>query len=474
MLQSFADSYGISPEVFEKTGAFDPILSVDTRLFIDPRLVLKTTTPELENSSNTILEHFRKVILVVKNIKGKNDIFWKKANQMLTFPEVEGLCIGYATSGSSGRGMGKELRENLLDNVRAITAVGIENPELFEIVGIFQDKIGPDRISDMIAKIIIEDLILFTQRVCCDCGIPMQSMTYSKGIQQEDLPINRLTNKPIILVPKEILRDLPVAEDYGDVVTIMESNEHLRDEFNAIIGTSLASATLADKKRALRQTFVSHPEVLKDLLKAYINSNPKFYDFQNDPAGEVIWYRVSRDLPLNVPLALDLPSEHTIDDVEKIVLKICEHFKNLIENNQLAKLIYDEKNIPKHESASQLLFFGIADAYCTANQLDLSPECDAGRGPVDFKVSSGLKGKVLVEIKLTSNQQLQHGFEIQLPTYMKAEKSDRGVYLVIDNGGYSKARIDKFNDLVKKTLPPCPKVIRVDGSIKDSASKAKE
>lgn len=472
MLQSFADFYGISPEIFEKTGAFDPILTVDTRLFIDPRLVLKTTTPEFENSSATIFDHFASVMRVVKHIERKGDVFWKQADKMLTFPEVDGLCIGYASSGSSGSGMGKELRENLLDNIRRITAAGIDDPVLFELVGIFQDKIGPDRISDMVAKIIIKDLIAFTQRVCSDCGIIMESMTYSKGLEQEDLPVNPTNGKPIILVPKEVLRDLPVAEDYGDVATIMELNEHLRDELNAMIGTSLSAATLADKKRALRETFVSHPEVLVDLLRAYIKSDPEFYDFRNDPAGEVIWYRASRDVVSSAPLDLVLPAKPTIDDVEKVVRQICEHFKRLVEDNQLARLLYDEKGVRKHESASQLLFFGIAEAYCTANRLDLSPESDAGRGPVDFKISSGFEGKVLVEIKLTSNNQLLHGFEVQLPIYMKAENSIRGIYFVIDNGGYSKARMDRFSEAVKKAPRPCPAVVMVDGSIRLSASKA--
>ena len=301
----------------------------------------------------------------------------------------------------------------------------------------------------------------------------MQSIVYSKGLAQEDLPINPSNGKPIILVPKEVLRDLPVAEDYGDIATIMELNEHLRDELNAMIGTSLSAATLADKKRALRETFVSHPEVLADLLKAYLKSNPEFYDFRNDPAGEVIWYRASRDVVSSSPLKLGLPTNPTIDDVEKVALQICEHFKHLVEDNQLARLLYDDKGIRKHESASQLLFFGIADAYCTANKLDLSPESDAGRGPVDFKVSSGFDGKVLVEIKLTSNQQLLHGFEIQLPVYMKAENSIRGIYFVIDNGGYSKARMDRFKDAIHRAPRPCPTVVMVDGSIRLSASKAK-
>jgi hypothetical protein len=474
MLQSFADYYGISPEVYATTGAFDPILGIDTQLFIDPRLVLKTSVPEFEESHQKIAEHFANVMRVVKRIEKKSDPFWKTADSMLTFPEVKGLCIGYAAAGSNGSGMGKELRENLLENVIKIVRAGVDDPVLFELVGIFQDKIGPDRISDMIAKLILPDLISFTQRVCSDCGIPMESCTISKKLQQEDLPINPLDGSPIILVPNEVLRDLPVASDYGDVAVIAEQNQVLRDELNAIVGSSLSHATLSDKKQALRNTFVAHPKILQDLLKAYLTSDPEFYDFKGDPAGEVVWYRASREVVEQSPLKLTLPNKPTLDDVEKVVLEICDHFRKLVEDNQLARLLYDKKGQRKHESAAQLLFFGVASAYCTANGLDLSPESDAGRGPVDFKVSNGLVGKVLVEIKLTSNNQLSHGFETQLPIYMKAEGAQRGIYFVIDNGGYSAARMDKFKALVSDTKPPCPRVIMIDGTLRESASKAKE
>ncbi|MBV5349816.1 hypothetical protein JZU71_01250, partial [bacterium] len=84
-------------------------------------------------------------------------MFWKAADNMLTFPEVKGLCIGYAAEGSRGSGMGAELRYELLTNIRKIVLAGVDDPVLFELVGVFQDKVGPDRISDMIAKIIIAD-----------------------------------------------------------------------------------------------------------------------------------------------------------------------------------------------------------------------------------------------------------------------------------------------------------------------------
>lgn len=471
-MQSLADYHKLTPQVFAATGAFDPVLTIDTRLFIDPRLLRKTTTPELASSYAKVEEYFQNVMRIVKKISAEKDVFWKAADNLLTFPEVKGLCIGYAAEGSSGSGMGAELRYDLLTNIRKIVIAGVDDPALFELVGIFQDKVGPDRISDMIAKIVITDLIAFTQRACSDLGIPMESRAFSKKMLQEDLPVNPETNEPIILVPKEILSNLPEATCYGDIATIADYNEELRAELNAMVGGALSALTLTEKKRILRNTFVAHPDVLRGLLSAYADSDVERYDFESDPSGEVLWYSASKKAVEEYPLALELSANPSLDDVEATVRLICDKFRNLIEDNQLAKLLYNESGRPKHESAAQLLFFGIASSYCLANNLDISPESDAGRGPVDFKFSNGSKGKVLVEIKLTSNNQLQHGFESQLPIYMKAEGAMRGVYLVIDNGGYSRARIMRFQECVKNAASPSPTVIMVDGSVRESASKA--
>lgn len=472
MVQSFADFHGIDPQVFHSTGTFDPILGIDSLLFIDPRLLRETSVPELSKSYGRISAHFEDVMRVVKKIEKEGDPFWKAADRMLEFPEVSGLSIGYSRKGTGGSGMGPELRAALLQTVTKIVHAGVDDPALFELVGIFQDNIGPDRISDMVAKIIIEDLIAFTQRVCSDLGIKMESCTFSRKMSPEDLPVNPLDGKPIILVPREVLNDLPVAEDYGDISVIAAQNEKLREELNALVGGSFRKVTVADRKQALRSTFVSHPDVLQDILKAYWDSKAAFYDFKEDRAGEVIWYQASKEVAAKIPLKLKLSVKPTVDEVEGVVLQICEHFRHLVEDNQLARLLYDSNGNRKHESAAQLLFYGIAAAYCKANDLDLSPESDAGRGPVDFKVSSGFEGKVLVEIKLTSNNQLKHGFEAQLPIYQKAEGAVRGVYFVIDNGGYTKGRMQAFWDCVKSTPAPAPKVIFIDGSVRPSASKA--
>ena len=225
-------------------------------------------------------------------------------------------------------------------------------------------------------------------------------------------------------------------------------------------------------KYKFKKTLIGNPELIKQLIKAYKKKEGLRYDFENDPAGQVVWHQAALEFTTNYPLKLFLRPGPSSDDVYKVVLKICNKFKELIEDNNLAKLLYD-KGKPKHEEAAQLLFYGVADSYCETNNLDLARESNGGRGPVDFKVSKGYAAKVVVEVKLTTNTRLIHGFEKQLPIYEKAERTKKGVYLVIDVGG-SRKRLKKFSDIANaaSSNKNCPKVIWVDGSLKPSASKA--
>jgi hypothetical protein len=94
MAQSFADYYKVDAATFAATGALDPILDVDTRLFIDPSFLRLTTTLKLQDSYSKLLTHFEQVLSVIRNIEKPGDRFWRAADKLLTFPEIKGLCIG--------------------------------------------------------------------------------------------------------------------------------------------------------------------------------------------------------------------------------------------------------------------------------------------------------------------------------------------------------------------------------------------
>ena len=179
-------------------------------------------------------------------------------------------------------------------------------------------------------------------------------------------------------------------------------------------------------------------------------------------------------LALQSPLDLRHFSDRKLSasEVVKVVQMIVDKFKNLVEKQGLAKLFW-YKNQPLNESKSQGLFFAVADSYCEANDLDLSPEVNSGAGAIDFKVSSGYRNRVLVELKLSTNNKLVHGYETQLEIYHDAEKSYYCIYLVINVGnlGDKLTRIEQIRGERIKVGNRTSDIVVVDGRIKASASR---
>lgn len=163
-------------------------------------------------------------------------------------------------------------------------------------------------------------------------------------------------------------------------------------------------------------------------------------------------------------------------DPNTVVSKICTHFKSLIENNGLFKLIYEnDKTTVKHENVPQRLFFAVSQIYCVANNIDVSPETNSGAGSVDFKFSVGFDKKVNVEIKYSKNQNLIHGYQSQLVAYNKAERTNDSVYLVINVDDNDKiAELLSIYKNEKNQNQNIPELIIIDGKYKESASKLKE
>lgn len=69
----------------------------------------------------------------------------------------------------------------------------------------------------------------------------------------------------------------------------------------------------------------------------------------------------------------------TPDKVLEVVLEIVDAFKSLVEKNNLWELLWYQ-HTPRHERASQLLFFAVANIICSKNNIDISPETNSAGG----------------------------------------------------------------------------------------------
>ena len=99
-------------------------------------------------------------------------------------------------------------------------------------------------------------------------------------------------------------------------------------------------------------------------------------------------------MTLRLPVRLDLP---TLDTgwLCNVVEAIIANYKHLVEHRGIWKLLYDRSGKPLHEYVGQKVFFVAADAYCSANNLEITPEADVGSGRADFKISQGYRSRAV-------------------------------------------------------------------------------
>ena len=176
--------------------------------------------------------------------------------------------------------------------------------------------------------------------------------------------------------------------------------------------------------------------------------------------------RVAATLATELPFQLRTPARFDIDGIATVVEQIIQAFKFLIECRGYSRELDSEK-------AAQRLFFAVAYAYCGANNLDVTPEADTGNGRVDFKVSAGFTGRVLVEIKLSSSGKIVAGYCRQLKTYTTAEETLRGYYVVLNvgkMGNQYNVLLEMKNAASSRGEATSP-IILVDGTRRPSASK---
>lgn len=464
----FSEEFNIDKDRLKTLGVFDVILDVDTRVFVDPALLDLATAPEFQGAKQKVEKYFSGIITLLSHSQKHSDMYWKRADELLKFRELTGTCFGYSKNSTNGNSIGAILRTHLLNTIKDLVNEGETDPALFELLGVFQEKIGCDRISDLITFILATEIFSYTNRVIKSLQIPSVIINYNKT--SYNTCINRYNGKPLLLLPADILSPLPIAESFDDIDFICAENQRVRNEINAYFD-------LGNKKKIRKSDILSYMHYSKTFRKALISAYKTFpaepYDFDADPAGEYIWLQAAKEYTQKYPLNLQKPYFQRIDDVFTVTHTICLKFKELLENNGLQDLLYDSHKQPKHERAAQLLFYGVADSYCTANNIDLSREINGGRGPVDFKLSKGANEKVVVEVKLTSNGQLKHGIQKQLPIYIKQEKTKKAIYLIIDNGHPEALKnFIQFYNRIEHAQKTKIDIIIIDGTYKPSASNA--
>ncbi len=451
---------------------FNAFIGIDNKLFVDPILLQKARTPEFADSRKKLEKYFSDTVVLLKACNHKDGIAWETAKRRLIFHEENATALGYGNAGSHGNAIGQALAKRLLTRAYEIIALGVTDPVIFELIGLFEEDFGADRLSDMTVAILKKEFLQYTQRITAALEIePSETFKRPDGSEYL-LPVSPEGHSFLLLVPDELLDTLPVALDPSEIDIVKTFNEVLRSKFDMLFANAAKNKRRVTKTD-VRDVFFSTKGGIEALVRAYRQASARSYDFDADPLGLFEWQEIGQAAADKFPIKLGIKSPHAIAEVREIVLSIIRQFKKNVEENRLYEVIYDNDGRPRKEVYSQRLFYAVADAYCQANNVDLNREPNAGNGPVDFKVSAGYNARVLVEIKLSSNSRLVSGFTDQLPAYEKSEATQESV-LVILRVTQSDAGIKDILNIRENALRAggkVPDIIIIDARPTESASK---
>ncbi len=467
----FSQQFGVSPIRLAKLGVLDIILNADTKLFVDPLLLSFSSHKEIKEMAVDDFERrFEEIILLLQYSKAHGDRAWRAAEGKFRFREPIETGLGYSDGTTHGSAIGLTLRNKLLDTAKEIIDLGILDPRLFALLGLLEEGIGPDRISDITTNAIAPALVRFNERIAESLGLDTKNLIFcgTEGSLVAN-PLEGNGNSPIILTPLDLLRELPVAHSWSDIADAAAKNDQLRREVNGHIGNIWITQTRESKRQA-REAVLRSRAAFDTLFSAVGFSSHDSYDTDADLSGHLIWREILTNISSQHPLHLISPPVESVDELDGFVRTIISQFSDLVENKDLWKLLWHQ-NKPRRECSSQLMFYGIADSYCKANNVDISPETNSGGGPVDFKFSSGYNARVLVEVKL-SRGRVVHGYEKQLEIYKKAAGTTRAHLLIIDVGGMGNKLdvIQKIRNRTAASGEPASEFHVVDGNKQKSAS----
>ena len=242
----------------------------------------------------------------------------------------------------------------------------------------------------------------------------------------------------------------------------------MRNDFNYEIDKNL------DKEK-IAEIAIEHYDLVKEYIDIVEKREACTFGELMKRTLRYAWYDLSKEIvTLNKFVFGDVDNDTSFFDK---IFGFTQYYKDFVELRSGYKLLWNEsKTSPRSEEDVQILFKGILDEHCRANNIDFTREVNQGMGPVDFRFSSGYTNRVLLEAKLAKNSKFWNGLKKQLPKYMKIDSCKLGIFLVIAFTDKDIKRVNDIQDIARETeeyYNITIKTVVVDARIdnKESASK---
>ena len=193
----------------------------------------------------------------------------------------------------------------------------------------------------------------------------------------------------------------------------------LETYFQNVLSKKRKEISRVEKEFAATELIRSHPELIDNEEKATSISKEKVREVQllfNDQISQLI-----KILSANTDFYNIIPDAH--DEAKKRIVFL----KHVIEDQDGYRLFYANGKPLKREADLQVIYRLV----WYGSPLDVNREVNNGRGPVDYKISYGVKNSALVEFKLASNSRLKQNLAKQVDIYKSASDTKRAIKAIL-------------------------------------------
>jgi hypothetical protein len=421
---------------------FDPVLTEDTPLYVDPFLVFDDDDPLFADMQEQVVAFFAMCHDLVRRAAGNTGSpHWKKALRLLTFPEPKEFALGLAMGSPNGAGTGGDLAVLMADALEVMTRAVERGVSFVDVFAVFVPGLGIDRISDMFCNIMKARFIRYTQRICAARGIATEVVTVRNAGWQESagrwsdarvaLPRSPVTGGAVLLTPDRFLQDIPQRVtangfwDWADARIGME----LRADLNYAIGEELSKK---EKRELGRRLARRSPHTAFEYVEEEAEREHRPYDVRTDPDLLVGWFEPGRAASRIDTAENGVLPQPANDGFCAWVGTLVDRFTHVVENTDLWRVLWNEDlTKPRKELVVQAVAAAMWIESCRAAGVDFNRETNVGRGPVDFKFSAGWQHRALLEVKLARSTKLLQGAQAQLPQYLRSEQIRCGYYVCV-------------------------------------------
>ncbi|GAE27478.1 hypothetical protein JCM9140_3626 [Halalkalibacter wakoensis JCM 9140] len=243
----------------------------DNRLFIDPTRINAEESPIFQRCSDIVNDFFHTIFDLY--VEGKTH---EVRDYFRSSGESNEIFLGLTRGFPRGLGNSEESLSRVFDYVHEQGLLDEQIVGRIEDFHVFVPDFGQDLLSDLVASLIKQELITYTQEQCVNHGInPTYTLTtsYWNHIEHNWEAIEELVpeydGNPIVLIPKQIVVSgyLYNAHRYWQQVVSLWRQRVNREENTIIHQNRPGSSTFAPKK----EIFAHELDNLDLTMKPYLS-----------------------------------------------------------------------------------------------------------------------------------------------------------------------------------------------------------